>query len=66
LKPGAQLEPASIGAVAQCPPTQLPVVQSAFTTHVSPSAHGGQVGPPQSTSVSAPSFTPSVHVATVG
>jgi hypothetical protein len=41
------------------PAWQLPVVQSASTTHALPSAHGAQASPPQSTSVSMPSFTQS-------
>jgi hypothetical protein len=35
--------------------------QSPATTHALPSAQGGQLEPPQSTSVSVPSLTPSVH-----
>src|SRR6266852_2810250 len=41
---------------------QFPLVQSPLPAHISPLAHVGQVPPPQSTSVSAPFFTPSRHV----
>jgi hypothetical protein len=37
--------------------------QSAATMQLSPSTHGEQVAPPQSTSVSSASFTPSVQCA---
>jgi hypothetical protein len=48
------------------PPMQLPVVQSAAVVHFCPTAQGlpiaSHVGPPQSSSVSVPFFTPSPHV----
>ena len=37
---------------------QKPVTQSALTKHAWNSAHGGQSGPPQSTSVSSQSVVP--------
>jgi hypothetical protein len=42
--------------------SQSPEVQSGPVRQDSPFVHFGQVPPPQSTSVSAPSFTPSVQV----
>src|ERR1700722_1983742 len=39
-----------------------PLVQSPFAAHPLPTAQPEHVPPPQSTSVSLPSFTPSVHV----
>jgi hypothetical protein len=50
------------GAAPQSPETQRPVVQSVPTTQALPWEHWGHVGPPQSTSVSLPFFTPSVQV----
>lgn len=41
---------------------QLWSAQSQLATHFCPTAHPGQVPPPQSMSVSAPSATPFVHV----
>jgi hypothetical protein len=43
--------------------SQTVLTQSVFVEHFRPVAHGGHVPPPQSTSVSFPSFMPSVHVA---
>jgi hypothetical protein len=40
------------------------LTQSLSTKHVLPVEQGGQLPPPQSTSVSLPSFTPSVHCPT--
>jgi len=37
-------------------------MQSLLTRHYLPTAHAGQTGPPQSTSVSLPSWTPSLQV----
>jgi hypothetical protein len=51
---------------AQTPARQLPVAQSASTSQVLPSAHGGQASPPQSTSVSIPSFTQSAQLGDPG
>jgi hypothetical protein len=45
------------------PPPQTPSTQSLFTLHFLPSAHAGQVPPPQSMSVSLPSLKPSVQPA---
>jgi hypothetical protein len=42
---------------------QLPLWQSLFTEQFLKAAHGGQVPPPQSTSVSFPFLMPSVQVA---
>jgi hypothetical protein len=42
----------------QIPATQCPSMQSPSATQVLPSAHVGQLAPPQSTSVSVPSFAP--------
>ena len=44
-------------------PRQMSLTQSLPSLHVSPAWHGGHIGPPQSTSVSSPSWTPSWHVA---
>ena len=44
------------------PPEQTPLWQSNPCRHIWPLAHGGQTGPPQSTSVSLPFLTPSEHV----
>jgi hypothetical protein len=46
---------------AHVPPQQCPLVQSVLTAQCLPSAQAGQLPPPQSTSVSAPFFTLSVH-----
>ena len=51
-------------AGAHVPLTHTPLVQSAPLRHVFPSAHLGQVVPPQSTADSTPFCTVSVHVAT--
>jgi hypothetical protein len=49
----------------QTPLAQASVLtQSLLTEHVLPVAQGGQLPPPQSTSVSLPSFMPSVHCPT--
>jgi hypothetical protein len=48
--------------VAQVPAEQNIDVQSVATPHISPSAHGMHIVPPQSTSVSVPFIVPSVHV----
>ena len=45
----------------QTPPVQTLLMQSALPTHVWPFAHSGQVPPPQSTPVSVPFLTPSLH-----
>ena len=50
------------GGAAQIPEVQVPLEQSVPTAQTLPVAHAGQVPPPQSTSVSAPFFAPSVHV----
>jgi len=42
---------------------QLRLTQSLGVAHVAPAVHAPHVGPPQSTSVSAPFLTPSLHVA---
>jgi hypothetical protein len=42
---------------------QNPVVQSLFTAHGPPTLQPGHEGPPQSTPVSEPFFTPSVQLA---
>jgi hypothetical protein len=47
---------------AQVPVSQLLLTQSEFAMHVSPFMHWGQVGPPQSVSVSIPFCIVSVHV----
>jgi hypothetical protein len=47
---------------AQVPLVQTPLVQSAPTLQCLPVAQVAQTGPPQSTSVSPPFFTPSLHV----
>jgi len=47
---------ASLEQAAQKPPEQLPLWQSVPDEHPSPLMHAGHVPPPQSTSVSAPSF----------
>ncbi len=47
--------------VTQTPAVQSSLAQSEATSHLLPSTHEGQVGPPQSTSVSAPFFTPSLQ-----
>jgi hypothetical protein len=44
----------------QTPPVQIPLAQSVLVKQLRPFAHFGH-GPPQSTSVSAPFLTPSVH-----
>ncbi|WP_245557729.1 hypothetical protein [Deinococcus apachensis] len=49
----------------QIPALQMPLTQSELTLHCLPAAHFGQFGPPQSTSVSDPFFTPSVQVGDV-
>ena len=46
--------------------THMPLAQSRGSAHGSPSAHGWQAGPPQSTAVSAPSLTPFAHAPGVG
>jgi hypothetical protein len=46
------------------PPSQIPPAQSPFAVQPLPSAQALQVGPPQSTSVSLPFWTVSVHDAT--
>jgi hypothetical protein len=55
------LDDADYGAQTAAMHTEL--AQSRETAHVSPSGHPGQTGPPQSTSVSSPFCTSSVHVA---
>jgi hypothetical protein len=47
---------------AQTPLVHTPDMQSLAAVHGPPSAHFEHVGPPQSTPVSAPFFTPSMHV----
>mmetsp|Transcript_24545 Transcript_24545/g.50957 ORF Transcript_24545/g.50957 Transcript_24545/m.50957 type:complete len:214 (-) Transcript_24545:353-994(-) len=47
------------------PPWHWPDRQSPLTRHCLPLLHLGQVPPPQSTSVSAPFVTPSLHVTSV-
>jgi hypothetical protein len=47
---------------AQRPEVHVPLAQSASSLHWSPSGHGGHASPPQSTSVSMPSFLPSAQV----
>ncbi|MGI8854968.1 MAG: hypothetical protein ACR2JW_04390 [Thermomicrobiales bacterium] len=47
--------------VTHTPLLQRPLVQSVPTRHCLPTPHFEQVGPPQSTSVSLPFFTPSTH-----
>src|SRR3954454_8450012 len=47
----------------QTPAVHTPVTQSVPLPHFLPSAHFGQFGPPQSTSVSCPFWTPSEQVA---
>jgi hypothetical protein len=49
---------------AQALPVHTPLAQSAASVHDCPAPHVAQVVPPQSMSVSAAFFTPSVHVAT--
>jgi hypothetical protein len=44
-------------------PEQMPLWQSEAFEHSLPAPHLVQLAPPQSTSVSAPFFTPSEHVA---
>jgi hypothetical protein len=44
-----------VGAATHTPPVQRALVQSVATAQCSPFGHGQQAGPPQSTSVSAPS-----------
>ena len=49
----------TVPSQAQTPPTQLePAPQSLEKRHALPSPQAGQLVPPQSTSVSVPSFTP--------
>ena len=43
-------------------PVQMALAQSLRLRHPLPTAQGGQSGPPQSTSVSRPFLTPSLHV----
>ncbi|MFY0532242.1 hypothetical protein [Nannocystis pusilla] len=52
------------GGGPQTASTQLIPAQSVSTTHAEPSAHPGQAGPPQSTSVSLPFCWPSSHDST--
>ena len=49
-------------AAAQIPPLQTALVQSPALAHFFPSAHAGQLPPPQSMSVSAPFLTLSVQL----
>jgi hypothetical protein len=56
-----------VGADAtQMPPVQTPVAQSPPVAQCLPSTHFGQLGPPQSTSVSLPFWMPSVQVGAGG
>jgi len=48
--------------VAHCPAAHTCVLQSPDVRQALPAPHGGQARPPQSTSVSVPSLTPSEHV----
>ena len=50
-------------AIRQMLPMQIGLAQSGSTRHTYPGTQPGQVPPPQSTSVSAPSLTPSLQVA---
>jgi len=50
------------GGATHTPPVQTPVAQSVAVAQRLPSAHAGQFGPPQSTSVSLPFWTASVQV----
>src|SRR5690606_5058889 len=52
----------SVHVDVHTPPTHLLLAQSTFTRHAAPSAHLIAHLPPQSTSVSTPFFTASVHV----
>src|SRR5688572_1033058 len=54
------------GGAWQTPPVQMLLAQSALTLHVRPVLQSEHVGPPQSTSVSPPFFTPSAQVGTGG
>jgi hypothetical protein len=56
LTPSVQV---GAGMFWQTPPVQKPELQSPFPVHILPAPHFPQVGPPQSTSVSAPFLTPS-------
>jgi hypothetical protein len=73
---GPQLPPQSTSVsggstirLVQVAPTQMPlqkpVVQSRGAAHFLPSAHFGHTAPPQSTSVSVPFVTTSVHAGTL-
>jgi hypothetical protein len=61
--PAAQTAP---GTHAWQVPLQMALAQSLRLRHPLPTAQGGQSGPPQSTSVSRPFLTPSLHVAGTG
>ena len=63
--PQTSAEQAGAGAT-QSPPVQTPLMQSPPVAQCLPSAHFGQLGPPQSTSVSLPFWTPSVQVGAAG
>src|SRR5829696_824591 len=61
--PAAQTAP---GTHAWQVPAQMALAQSVRLRHPLPTAQGGQSGPPQSTSVSRPFLTPSLHVGVSG
>jgi hypothetical protein len=54
------------GGATQTPPVQTPLAQSVAVAQRLPSAHFAHVGPPQSTSVSLPFWTPSLQVGAGG
>src|SRR3954469_10589288 len=55
--------PSPQAGAAQTPPVQTKLLQSMPAPQVCPGPQALQVGPPQSTSLSRPFFTPSMHVA---